>query len=147
MNDVEYMQQALQLASAAANEGEVPVGALIVKDGVIVAKAYNRRETDKISTAHAEILAIESACKSLGTWRLGGCTLYVTLEPCPMCTGAILNSRIDRVVYGAKDAVAGCCGTVLNMNAYPFNHSFSVTSGVCEDECKYILKEFFKNKR
>ena len=147
MNDVEYMKRAIDLALMAANDGEVPVGALVVKDGKIIAEAYNRRETDKLSTAHAEILAIESACRTLGSWRLNGCTLYVTLEPCPMCAGAIVNSRIDRVVYGAKDAVAGCCGTVLNMNAYPFNHSFSVTNGVCEDECKNILKEFFKNKR
>ena len=135
--DIALMGQAIELAKRAAEQGEVPVGALVVKSdtGEVVSGAYNLRESGKSATAHAEILAIEDACKKLGGWRLSGCTLYVTLEPCPMCAGAIINSRIDRVVYGASDALAGCCGSVMNFNAYPFSHAFQVSSGVCEDEC------------
>ena len=112
--DIAFMKQALDLAKTAAEQGEVPVGALVVKSdtGEVVASAYNFRENGKSATAHAEILAIEKACKKVGGWRLSGHTLYVTLEPCPMCAGAIINSRIDRVVYGVSDALAGCCGTV-----------------------------------
>ncbi len=146
-NEEDYMRRAIELAKLAADLGDVPVGSVIVKDGKIISEAYNKRECNKMATAHAELLAIEQACKKLNSWRLNGCTLYVTLEPCPMCAGAIINSRVDRVVYGAKDAVSGCCTTVLNINSYPFNHSFSVTGGVCEEECKEILKKFFKNKR
>ena len=145
--DIEFMREALSLAKNAAELGEVPVGAVIVKDGEILCGAYNLREKNKVATAHAELLAIEEACRKLGGWRLTGCTLYVTLEPCPMCAGAIVNSRIDRVVYGAKDAVAGCCGSILNLNTYPFNHSFTLEGGVCQEECKAILQEFFANKR
>ena len=147
--DIEFMREALELARLAADMGEIPVGALVVdsNSGEVIARAHNLRENNKLATAHAEILAIEEACRKRGGWRLHGCTLYVTLEPCPMCAGAIVNSRIDRVVWGADDMVAGCCGSVINFNSYPFNHSFSTTSGVCEDECKAILQEFFKTKR
>ena len=147
--DIEFMKEALELARLAADMGEIPVGALVVdsNSGEVIAKAHNLRENNKLATAHAEILAIEEACRKRGGWRLHGCTLYVTLEPCPMCAGAIVNSRIDRVVWGADDMVAGCCGSVINFNSYPFNHSFSTTSGVCEDECKELLQEFFQAKR
>ena len=147
--DIEFMREALELARLAADMGEIPVGALVVdsNSGEVIARAHNLRENNKLATAHAEILAIEEACRKRGGWRLNGCTLYVTLEPCPMCAGAIVNSRIDRVVWGADDMVAGCCGSVINFNSYPFNHSFATTSGVCEDECKELLQEFFKTKR
>jgi tRNA(adenine34) deaminase len=146
--DIKFMQAALELAHKAADIGEIPVGALIVApNGDIIAKAYNLRETEKSATAHAEILAIEQACAYLGGWRLQGCTLYVTLEPCPMCAGALVNSRIDRVVFGAYDMQAGCCGSVVNFNAYPFNHAFEITGGVLEEECRNVLTEFFKVKR
>lgn len=147
MQDTIYMNEALALAEEALRSGEVPVGAVIVKDGEVLCGAYNLRETNGVATAHAELLAIEEACRLLGGWRLSGCTLYVTLEPCPMCAGAIVNSRIDRVVYGVKDPAAGCCGSVLNFNAYPFNHAFSLTRGVCEEECRALLKRFFADRR
>lgn len=142
-----FMKQALMLAETAASLGEVPVGAIVVKNGEVLGRGYNRRETDGSAIAHAEILAIEEACRTVGSWRLGGCTLYVTLEPCPMCTGAIVNARISRVVFGVKDAVAGCCGSVLNMNRYPFSHAFSFEEGVCEEACADILKDFFQKRR
>ena len=147
--DIEFMREALELARLAADMGEIPVGALVVdsNSGEVIARAHNLRENNKLATAHAEILAIEEACRKRGGWRLNGCTLYVTLEPCPMCAGAIVNSRIDRVVWGADDMVAGCCGSVINFNSYPFNHSFLTTSGVCEEECKAVLQEFFQTKR
>ena len=146
--DIEFIKKALVLANKAAELGEIPVGALVVNSkGEIISSAYNLREIEKSATAHAEILAIEKACNTLGGWRLQGCTLYVTLEPCPMCAGAIVNSRIDRVVFGAYDMQAGCCGSVINFNAYPFNHAFQITGGILEDECKKILTDFFKNKR
>lgn len=146
--DISFMRQALALADDAAELGEIPVGAIIVnRDGKIVASAYNLRETEKSATAHAEILAIERACEALGGWRLNGCTLYVTLEPCPMCAGALVNSRIDRVVFGAYDMQAGCCGSVINFNAYPFNHAFEIEGGVLEDECREVLTKFFNIKR
>ena len=147
--DIEFMREALELARLAADMGEIPVGALVVdsNSGEVIARAHNLRENNKLATAHAEILAIEAACRKRGGWRLNGCTLYVTLEPCPMCAGAIVNSRIDRVVWGADDMVAGCCGSVINFNSYPFNHSFATTSGVCEEECKAVLQEFFQTKR
>ena len=146
--DIEFIKKALVLANKAAELGEIPVGALVVNSkGEIISSAYNLRETEKSATAHAEILAIEKACNTLGGWRLQGCTLYVTLEPCPMCAGAIVNSRIDRVVFGAYDMQAGCCGSVINLNAYPFNHAFTVTGGVLENECKNLLTDFFKSKR
>jgi tRNA(adenine34) deaminase len=147
--DIVFMKEALELARLAADMGEIPVGALVVdsNSGEVIARAHNLRENNKLATAHAEILAIEEACRKRGGWRLCGCTLYVTLEPCPMCAGAIVNSRIDRVVWGADDMVAGCCKSVINFNSYPFNHSFATASGVCEDECKAVLQEFFQTKR
>lgn len=141
------MLEALELAKTAASLGEVPVGAVVVRGGEIIGKGYNLRENKKSASAHAEIIAIEQACNALGSWRLSGCTLYVTMEPCPMCAGAIVNSRIDRVVYGCKDVMAGCCGSVINFNAYPFNHSFTIESGVCETQATELLKGFFEDKR
>ena len=147
-NDIKFMREALALAKKAAELGEVPVGAVVVNsEGIVIADAYNLRENKKSVSAHAEIIAIEQACRKLGDWRLSGCTLYVTLEPCPMCAGAIVNSRISRVVFGAYDMQAGCCGSVINFNAYPFNHAFEIEGGVLEEECSAILADFFKNKR
>lgn len=147
-NDIKFMREALALAKKAAELGEVPVGAVVVSsEGIVIADAYNLRENKKSVIAHAEIIAIEQACRKLGDWRLSGCTLYVTLEPCPMCAGAIVNSRISRVVFGAYDMQAGCCGSVINFNAYPFNHAFEIEGGVLEEECSAILADFFKNKR
>ena len=145
--DAYYMGIALEEAELAYELGEVPVGAVVVKDGEIISKAHNMREANKLSTSHAELLAIEEACRALGGWRLSDCTLYVTLEPCPMCAGTVINSRIDRVVFGAKDLMAGCFGSVMNFNAYPFNHTCKVSFGVREEECRNILQKFFENKR
>ena len=146
-NDIQFMKMALELAAKAGEAGEIPVGAVVVKDGEVIAKGHNLCESAHSATAHAEILAIESASAALGTWRLSGCTLYVTMEPCPMCAGAIVNSRVDRVVFGCKDAAAGCCGSVLNFNSYPFNHAFSLTSGVLAEESAALLREFFQKRR
>ena len=147
--DIEYMRQALALAEKAASMGEVPVGALVVDNasGEVISSAYNLRETNKSATAHAEVLAIEEACRKRGGWRLGGCTLYVTLEPCPMCAGAIINSRIDRVVFGAYDKRAGAMGSVLDINGYGLNHTCAVEGGVLEEESVAMLRDFFKKKR
>ncbi|MBO5204281.1 MAG: tRNA adenosine(34) deaminase TadA [Clostridia bacterium] len=145
--DERYMKEALVLAETAYAAGEIPVGAIVVKNGEIIGRGYNLREKNKSAVSHAEIIAIEEACKRLGGWRLSDCTLYVTLEPCPMCAGAIVNSRIKRVVFGCKDSVAGCCGSIINLNCYPFNHAFVISDGVCEDECKSLLKKFFEQRR
>ena len=146
--DLLFMKEALELAKTAKTMGEVPVGAVVVDcEGKIISSGYNLRENKKSATAHAELIAIENACESIGSWRLSGCTLYVTLEPCPMCAGAIVNSRIERVVFGAYDMQAGCCGTLLNFNAYPFNHAFKIEGGVLEEDCKKILVDFFEKKR
>ena len=147
MNDNELMMVALDEARGAAEHGDVPVGAVVVRDGKIISRAHNEREKNSCSTSHAEILAIERACASLGTWRLSDCTLYVTLEPCPMCAGAILNSRIKKVVFGAHDAKAGCLGSVINFNSYPFNHKCEIQSGVCDAESRALLSDFFEGKR
>ena len=147
MGDEIFMEQALELARTAAEKGEIPVGAVVVRNGEIIGKGYNLRENKKSATAHAEVIAIEQACEQVGDWRLSGCTLYVTLEPCPMCAGAIVNSRIERVVFGAKDSAAGCCGSLINFNCYPFNHSFEMRGGVLERECSSLLKDFFEKKR
>ncbi len=147
MNELDYMKEALAEAKKAAQTGEVPVGAVIVKDGEIIARAHNLRETEKNALCHAEIMAINEACKKLGGWRLSSCELYVTLEPCPMCAGAIVNSRIKRVVYGAKDAKAGAMGSVMNFNFYPLNHKPEIVSGVMADECAKTLTAFFTLKR
>jgi tRNA(adenine34) deaminase len=147
MNDEYYMKKALALAVQAADDGEVPVGAVIVCDGEVVGTGRNRRETDKNALAHAEIEAINNACKNLGGWRLWKCDMYVTLEPCPMCTGAIINSRIKRLVYGARDPKAGSCESVINLFELPYNHSPEVTGGFMAEECSALLKEFFAKLR
>lgn len=130
-----------------ALEGEVPVGAVVVKDGEIVGEGRNRRELGKNALYHAELEAIDNACKKLGGWRLWQCDLYVTLEPCPMCAGAIINSRIKTVYYGARDNKAGSFGSVVNFNDIPYNHKPQLVGGVMEQECSEILSEFFKNLR
>ena len=142
-----WMRQALLAARDAMERDEVPVGAVVVRGDEMLCCVGNRRETDGIATAHAEVLAIESACRTLGRWRLSDCTLYVTLEPCPMCAGALINARIGRVVFGAKDAKAGACGSVLQMDAYPLNHRLRAQGGVLERECAALLSEFFEKKR
>lgn len=143
----EYMKQALLLAHEAAKEGEVPVGAVVVKDGHIIATGKNRREQDKNALCHAEIEAINNACKALGGWRLWQCELYVTLEPCPMCTGAIINARIPKVIYGAKDDKAGSCGSIINLFELPYNHKPELIGGVMENECRKVLQDFFQELR
>ena len=145
--DQEWMAYALTLARQAAEHGDVPVGAVLVREGEAIAAAGNRREADGVATAHAELLCVEHACRKLGRWRLSDCTLYVTLEPCPMCAGALINARIGRVVFGAKDAKAGACGSVLNMDAYPLNHRLRAEGGVLACECAAVLSEFFEKKR
>ena len=147
MTDEDYMREALSLAKKAFELGEVPVGAVAVWKGKIVGRGMNLRETDKNALRHAEIAAIDEACKNLGGWRLWKCDLYVTLEPCPMCAGAIINSRIKRVVYGASDPKAGSCGSLANLFELPYNHKPKVTSGVLEKECSEILSDFFAKLR
>ena len=147
MTDQEYMQEALRLAREAGNEGEVPVGCVIVRKGEIVGRGRNRRETGKTALAHAEIEAISEACARLGGWRLWECTLYVTLEPCPMCAGAIINARIPRVVYGASDAKFGAVGSVCSLFDMRFNHHPQVESGIREAEAAALMTEFFQNLR
>ena len=142
-----FMGEALILAKNAEKHADVPVGAVIVKNGEIIAKGQNRREEHKNSLAHAEIEAIDGACRVLGSKYLTGCTLYVTLEPCPMCTGAIINSRIDTVVYGAYDDKSGCMGTLTDMTALAFNHKPEIIGGYMEKECGQVLTEFFENIR
>ena len=147
MEDIRFMQAALELAREAASEGEVPVGCVIVRGDEIVGRGRNRREGDKSALAHAEIEAIGDACRNLGGWRLWECTLYVTLEPCPMCAGAIINARIPRVVYGAGDIKCGAVRSVCNMFSMEFNHHPEVECGILEEECAQLLTEFFKNLR
>lgn len=141
------MKRALELAAEAAERGEVPVGALVVRGDEMVAEAFNDRETGQDATAHAEIIAIRKACQRLGRWRLEDCELYVTLEPCPMCAGAIVNARIPRVVYGAKDAMGGAFDSVLNLRSYPLCSKPRVECGVMEEECASVLSSFFEEKR
>ncbi|MBE6740875.1 MAG: nucleoside deaminase [Ruminococcaceae bacterium] len=143
----EYMKKAIALAMESEKEGEVPVGAVIVKDGKIIATGRNRRETEKNALCHAEIEAINNACKKLGGWRLFGCDLYVTLEPCPMCAGAIINSRIKTVYFGAYDNKAGSFGSVADFNRIPYNHKPEIIEGVMEEECSKLLSDFFKKLR
>ncbi len=147
MDDICFMRQALELARESLHEGEVPVGAVVVKNGVVIGTGRNRRELNKNALAHAEIEAIDNACKRLGGWRLWECELYVTLEPCPMCAGAIINSRLRRVVFGAYDKKAGSCSSVINLFALPYNHRPEVAGGVMENECSTLLSEFFKQLR
>ena len=146
MNE-QYMRQALALAAKAAAEGEVPVGAVIVRDGVVVGTGRNRRERNRNALAHAEIEAIDQACRTLGGWRLFGCDLYVTLEPCPMCAGAIINARIDHVYYGAADPKAGSCGSLITLFDLPYNHKPALTGGVLAEECAAMLSAFFADLR
>ncbi len=145
--DEKYMNEAIILAKEAALDDEAPIGAVIVRDGVIVGRGRNRREKDKNALGHAEIEAIYDACNALGGWRLIGCTMYVTLEPCPMCAGAIINSRIERVVFGAYDKKAGSCGSVVNLFDLPYNHKPLLSGGFMEGECASMLSDFFKKLR
>ena len=147
MDDRYYMEQALELAKEAAAEGEVPVGCVIVRKGEIVGRGRNRRETHKTALGHAEIEAIADACKNLGGWRLWECSLYVTLEPCPMCAGAIINARIPRVVFGAQDAKCGACGSVCDLFSMDFNHHPQVDKGLMEAEAQQLLTDFFQDLR
>ena len=145
--DITFMTEALALAREAAAEGEVPVGCVVTLGDRIVGRGRNRREKDRTALAHAELEAIGEACNTLGGWRLWQCTLYVTLEPCPMCAGAIINARIPRVVYGARDAKAGSCGSVCDLFSMDYNHHPSVVSGILEAECAQILTDFFRQLR
>ena len=147
MTDLEFMDEALKLAKEAAAEGEVPVGCVIVRGDEIVGRGRNRRETDKSALAHAEIEAIGEACRNLGGWRLWECTLYVTLEPCPMCAGAIINARIPRVVYGASDKKFGAAQSVCSLFSMEFNHHPQVESGIREEEAAALMTEFFQKLR
>lgn len=147
MTDTEFMNIAIEQAKLAAAELEVPVGAVIVRNGEVVSVGRNRRETGKNALAHAEIEAIDLACKKLGGWRLWECEMYVTLEPCPMCTGAIINSRICRLIYGASDYKAGSCGSVVNLFDLPYNHKPEVVSGFMAEECSALLSDFFAELR
>ena len=140
MTDEELMRAALDEAREAAALGEVPVGAVVAKDGEIIARAHNWRESGKKATYHAGLMALEAACKALGGWQ---CELFVTLEPCPMCSGAIINSRLKRVVYGARDPKAGCCGSLTDLFALPFNHHPVIESGLLEEEAQALLQDFF----
>ncbi len=142
-----FMGEALALAREAIADGDVPVGCVIVRDGEIIGRGRNRREADGDATAHAEVEAIREACARLGSWRLHRCTLYVTLEPCPMCAGAIINARVEAVRYGARDEKAGCCGSVLNLFAERFNHRPRIYQGPLERECEAVLQEFFRALR
>lgn len=147
MCDADLMREALRLAAKAAAEGEVPVGCVVTLGDEIVGRGRNRRETGKSALAHAELEAIGEACKALGGWRLWQCTLYVTLEPCPMCAGAIINARIPRVVYGASDPKAGSCGSIVDLFCLPYNHRPEVTRGVLEEDCAEVLRQFFRDLR
>lgn len=142
-----FMRAAIEQAMKAYDIGEVPVGAVVVKDNEIVGTGYNRRETGKNALYHAELAAINEACEKLHGWRLWQCDLYVTLEPCPMCTGAIINARIPRVVFGAYDYKAGSCASVTDLFKFPYNHKAEVTGGVLEEECGELLSRFFKELR
>lgn len=145
--DIYFMKRAIARAKAAARVGEVPIGAIIVKDEKIIASGRNMRENKHNALHHAEIIAIDRACKKLDAWRLIGCTLYVTMEPCPMCAGAIVNSRIERVVYGCHDSKAGALGTVFDLHEFPLNHKYEVVGGILEEECSGLLSDFFAELR
>ena len=148
VNKEEYMKLALKEAKKAYDKLEIPVGAVIVKDGKVIAKAYNEKEEKQDSTKHAEILVIQKATKKLKSWRLYDCDMYVTLEPCSMCAGALIQSRIRKVYIGTMDEKTGACGSVLNLlKEYKFNHKVDVECGICQEECEKILKDFFKNLR
>lgn len=146
-DDIRFMREAIAEAELAWGEDEVPVGAVAVRDGVIIARAHNTREGTRCATHHAEILAIEAACRALGGWRLPGVTLYVTMEPCVMCAGAAVNARLSRIVYGTVDKRFGALGSVTDIHALPLNHTFEVTGGVLGDETRELLTSYFRNKR
>lgn len=143
----EFMKEAIELAKISTDELEVPVGAVVVLNGEIVGRGRNRREKEKNALCHAEIEAINDACKRLGGWRLWQCEMYVTLEPCPMCAGAVINSRIKKVTFGAYDKKAGSFGSVVDFNSLPYNHKPEIVGGVDEEECSLLLTDFFKNLR
>lgn len=146
--DVKYMRKAIALARRAAAMGEIPIGCIIVHEGKVIARGFNQRLHKHSTLAHAELIAIDKASRKLGDWRLEGCTMYVTLEPCQMCSGALVQSRMDRVVIGAMNPKAGCAGSLINLLRTPlFNHQVEITYGVCERECSEILKEFFSDLR
>ncbi|MBQ6292660.1 MAG: tRNA adenosine(34) deaminase TadA [Lachnospiraceae bacterium] len=146
--DERFMKKALHQARRAAAIGEIPIGCVIVRDGKIIARGFNERLHKKSTLAHAEISAIDRASKKLGDWRLEGCTMYVTLEPCQMCSGALVQSRIDRVVIGTMNPKAGCAGSILNLLQMPeFNHQVEITAGVLQEECSRVLQDFFKDLR
>ncbi|WP_214830064.1 tRNA adenosine(34) deaminase TadA [Exiguobacterium algae] len=146
--DERFMRLAIEEAKKAEAIGEVPIGCVIVKDNQVIAKGHNRRETDLLAAAHAEMIAIETANQALGNWRLEECELYVTLEPCPMCAGAIVLSRVKRVIFGAHDPKGGCCGTLMNLvQDERFNHQAEVTENVLAEECGMLLTEFFRGLR
>lgn len=148
MDDQYFMGLALEEAQKAADLGEIPIGAVLVQDNEVIARAHNMRETWQDATAHAEVIVIQEACKKLKRWRLSGCTLYVTVEPCPMCSGAIVNGRVDRVVYGCPDAKAGGAESIFNIITNPnLNHIACVMSGIREEECAQVMKTFFKRRR
>lgn len=147
MNHEDYMRLALALAAEAEADGDVPVGCVIVRDGEIIGRGRNRREADHNAAAHAELEAIQDACRRTGSWRLEGASLYVTLEPCPMCSGGIINARIAAVYYGAKDEKAGCCGSVLNLFEERFNHKPRIYGGLLKAECAGQLQQFFEKLR
>lgn len=142
-----FMRLALEQAKIAASLGEVPVGAVVVKENEVVSTGFNRRELGKNALYHAELDAIDKACTILGGWRLWQCELYVTLEPCPMCTGAVINARIPKVYFGAYDKKAGSCGSVVNLFDYPYNHKAEIQGGILEDDCSKLLSDFFKELR
>lgn len=142
-----FMKEALKEAKKAYEKLEVPVGAVIVKDGKVIARAHNLKETKNIATAHAEILAIEKASKKLNSWRLIDCDMYVTLEPCTMCMGAIISARIKNLYIGALDPKTGACGSFVNLSELKYNHTVNIFKGILQDECEYILKDFFKKLR
>lgn len=146
-NDIFFMQEALLCAQKAFEQKEVPVGAVIVQNDEIIARGYNKRETEKNALLHAEIDAINNACKKLGGWRLWNCALYVTLEPCPMCAGAIMNAHIPKVCFGAYDQKNGSCGSITNLFALPYGFKPECTGGILETECRTLLKDFFKTLR
>lgn len=147
-SDEKYMKEAIRQAKKAAKLGEVPIGCVIVYENRIIGRGYNRRNTDKSTLSHAEITAIRRASKIMGDWRLEDCTLYVTLEPCQMCSGAIIQARIPRVVMGCRNPKAGCAGSILNLLKVPeFNHQAEITEGILEEECSMMLKNFFKDLR
>jgi len=145
--DIGFMRLAMAQAKLAQEKGETPVGAVIVREGEVIATGHNLRESAKCALAHAELLAIREACGQMDSWRLLGCTLFVTLEPCPMCAGAIINARIPRVVFGAYDPKAGCFGSVSDFCTLPFNHKPEVVSGVLGEECAQLLRDFFRGLR